>query len=72
MTDEMLVAQAQWLPNYKNEITKAKKPLANTKPLANEGTEGAARLKTVSVEKVRAAGETERTLRIREEKNRST
>ena len=67
MTDEMLVVQAQWLPNYKNEITKAKERLADTKPLGNKGSEGAARSETMSVEEVRAAGETERTLRIHRE-----
>ena len=67
MTDEMLVAQAQWLPNYKGEIPKAKERLANRKPIGNKGTEGAARLKTMSVEELRAAGETERILRTRGE-----
>ena len=67
MTDEMLVAPAQWLPNYKNEITKAKRHLANTKPIGNMGSEGAARSETMSVEEVRAAGETKGTLRIHRE-----
>ena len=67
MTDEMLVAQAQWLPNYKDEIPKAKERLKHRKPIGNKETEGAARLKTKSVEELRAAGETERILRTRGE-----
>ena len=33
MTDEMLVAQAEWLPQYKDEIPKARERLAHEKPL---------------------------------------
>jgi alpha-galactosidase len=46
MTDEMLVAQAQWLPQYKREIPKAKKRLASERRLGVHGVKGAARLKT--------------------------
>jgi alpha-galactosidase len=46
MTDEMLVAQAQWLPQYKRSIPAAKKRLAAGKPLGTKKTRGAARLKT--------------------------
>ena len=45
MVDEMLVAQAQWLPQYKEEIPKAKARLALEKPLGTKSTEGAARIK---------------------------
>lgn len=51
MTDEMLVAEAQWLPQYARAIEEAKErlekgPLLPTK----EGYQGAARLKVKSVE----------------------
>ena len=53
MTDEMLVAQAQWLPQYKNAIAAAKKRLAGHKLkgtyLGTKKSKGAARLKTKSV-----------------------
>jgi alpha-galactosidase len=45
MTDEMLVAQAQWLPQYKKAIGEAKKALKGAKPLATRDTRGAARKK---------------------------
>lgn len=45
MTDEMLVAQAQWLPQYKGEIAAAKKRLASAKRLGVSPSRGAARLK---------------------------
>ena len=45
MTDQMLVAQAKWLPQYKKEIPKAKRRLASEKPLGTKSTQGAARLK---------------------------
>ncbi|MCX7934051.1 MAG: alpha-glucosidase/alpha-galactosidase [Planctomycetota bacterium] len=53
MTDEMLVAQAKWLPQYKHAIPEAKKRLAVEKPLARYGTKGAARLKTKTVAEIR-------------------
>lgn len=49
MVDEMLVAQAKWLPQYRGEISRAKKRLAKAKPLGTRSTKGAARLKTKSV-----------------------
>ena len=45
MTDEMLVAQARWLPQYAAEIPHAQERLATEKPLGTHGTEGAARKK---------------------------
>ena len=59
MVDEMLVGQASWLPQYKREITRAKKRLASGKKLGTRSTKGAARLKTKSVaemKKVNIAG----------------
>ncbi len=54
MTDEMLVAQAQWLPQYQADVPKAQ---ARLQKAEQEGTrvklvqtQGAARLKTKSVE----------------------
>ncbi len=55
MTDEMLVAQAQWLPQYKKAITQAKRNLKNAKRLGVHGTEGAARTKAKSVEEMSRA-----------------
>ena len=49
MTDEMLVAQGRWLPQYKREIPKAKKRLASEIRLGTRKTKGAARLKTKTV-----------------------
>lgn len=46
MTDEMLVAQARWLPQYKKAIRAARKRLAVERPLGTKRTKGAARLKT--------------------------
>lgn len=57
MTDEMLVAQAQWLPQYKKAIAAAKKRLANKKALLPTkhpaGYRGAARLHTKTVAEMR-------------------
>ncbi|MCY2930512.1 MAG: alpha-glucosidase/alpha-galactosidase [Planctomycetota bacterium] len=49
MTDEMLVAQAKWLPQYRGEIAKAAKRLASEKRLGTKGTKGVARLHTKTV-----------------------
>jgi alpha-galactosidase len=55
MVDEMLVAQAQWLPQYKSAIEEAKKRLAfgNLIP-TREGYKGAARKKVKTVEEMAA------------------
>ncbi len=45
LTDEMLVEQAEWLPQYKNEIPNAKKRLAQPSHLATKAWAGAARKK---------------------------
>jgi alpha-galactosidase len=56
MTDEMLVAQAEWLPQYAAEVPKAKARLADAdktgKRVKLRQTEGAARLKTKTVEEM--------------------
>lgn len=52
MVDEMLVAQAAWLPQYKSAIPEAKKRLASETPLGTKGTKGAARLATKTVEEM--------------------
>ncbi|HEX4123578.1 MAG TPA: alpha-galactosidase, partial [Tepidisphaeraceae bacterium] len=56
MTDEMLLAQAQWLPQYAEEIPKAKARLAEAEKTGARvrlrQTEGAARLKTKTVEEM--------------------
>lgn len=55
MVDEMLVAQAKWLPQYKKAIRSARKRLEKG-PLipTREGYEGAARLHTRSVQEMEA------------------
>jgi len=53
MTDEMLVAQAKWLPQYKSEIRKAKKRLASEKSLGTRKWKGAARIRTRTVDEMR-------------------
>ena len=49
MVDEMLVAQSQWLPQYRRQVTSAKARLKSEKPLGTMKTQGAARLKTRSI-----------------------
>jgi alpha-galactosidase len=49
MTDEMLVAQAKWLPQYKHAVPAAKKRLAAEKPLGTHKGKGAARLHTKTI-----------------------
>ncbi|HOX37597.1 MAG TPA: alpha-glucosidase/alpha-galactosidase [Candidatus Brocadiia bacterium] len=55
MVDEMLVAQAEWLPQYRRAIPAAKKRLAAEKRLGTKSTKGAARLKTKTVAEMRKA-----------------
>ncbi len=53
MTDEMLVAQENWLPQYTKPIREAKLRLAAGKTVpTREGYQGAARLKTRTVEEM--------------------
>ena len=58
MTDEMLVAQAKWLPNFASEIPAAQSRLAAAESSGTRvrlvQTEGAARLQTKSVEEMAA------------------
>ena len=54
MVDEMLVAGEAWLPQYKNEISKAKVRLQNPKVKVKEGYMGAARLHTKTVDEMLA------------------
>jgi alpha-galactosidase len=64
MTDEMLVAQAQWLPQYAHEIVAAKNRLAehekNGTRVKLVQTAGAARVHTKTVEEMAAAKEQSR------------
>jgi len=53
MTDEMLVAQARWLPQYRREIPRARKRLAAEKPLGTKKTRGAARVRPRTVADLR-------------------
>ena len=67
MTDEMLVAQAAWLPQYAAEIPKAKARLEaheqnGTRVHRMVGFQGTARLHTKTVEEMSAAREEARAL----------
>ncbi len=53
MVDEMLVAQARWLPQYKAAVPAAKARFASEEKLGIHSTEGAARLKTKTVEEMK-------------------
>jgi alpha-galactosidase len=62
MTDEMLVAQAQWLPQYASAIAEARARLeahqrAGTRVKTMDGFQGVARLHTKSVEEMAAQKE---------------
>jgi alpha-galactosidase len=52
MTDEMLVKQERWLPQYKAAIAEAKKRLASGNLLPTKNYEGAARIKVKTVEEM--------------------
>jgi alpha-galactosidase len=49
LTDEMLVAQAEWLPQYADEIPKARTRLQQPSGVATRSWQGAARIKEVDV-----------------------
>ncbi|MFA6112307.1 MAG: alpha-glucosidase/alpha-galactosidase [Candidatus Latescibacterota bacterium] len=53
MVDEMLVAQAEWLPQWRTEIGKARKRLAGARRLGTSKSRGAARLQVKSVARMR-------------------
>ncbi|SDZ23653.1 alpha-galactosidase [Evansella caseinilytica] len=52
LVDEMLVAQEQWLPQYKAAVAAAKERLASEPLLPTKEYEGAARLKVKTVEEM--------------------
>jgi len=61
MVDEMLIAQAAWLPQYRKEIPKAQKRFASAKKLGTRSTKGAVRIKTKTVAEMKKnAGEARR------------
>jgi alpha-galactosidase len=54
MVDEMLVAQAQWLPQYQSAVSEATKRLAEGKKVpTRENYQGAARVQVKSIEEIR-------------------
>lgn len=57
LADEMLVAQAKWLPQYTEEIPAARARLKEATLPTTINNGGAARLKTRTVEELRASGE---------------
>ncbi|RCW77180.1 alpha-glucosidase/alpha-galactosidase [Saliterribacillus persicus] len=52
MVDEMLVAQEQWLPQYKSSIERAKENLAKGDLIPTKDYQGAARIKVKTVEEM--------------------
>lgn len=54
LVDEMLCAQARWLPQYKKAIVQAKARLGNQPLLPTRAFKGVARLKTKSVKEMRS------------------
>ncbi|MBK1879333.1 alpha-glucosidase/alpha-galactosidase [Pelagicoccus mobilis] len=70
MTDEMLVALADWMPQYKEAIVGAKERLADAENLlpTKDGYKGAARLKTRSVEELAEDKESIRALATKHDK----
>lgn len=54
MTDEMLVAQEEWLPQYKKSIAEAKERLKDKKIKTDDDYQGAARIAVKSVEEMAA------------------
>ena len=57
LADEMLVAQAKWLPQYTEEIPAARARLKEATLPTTINNGGAARLKPRTVEEIRASGE---------------
>ena len=55
MVDTMLVAQAEWLPQYASAIPEAKRRLANSPDLSNSTSNGAMRRDVRTIEEMRAA-----------------
>jgi alpha-galactosidase len=53
LTDEMLVEEAEWLPQYKREIPRAIKRLAQEKTLGTRTVRGAARRKTKTISEMK-------------------
>jgi alpha-galactosidase len=53
MTDEMLVAQEQWLPQYKDAIIIARQRLASGNRIPLKDYQGAARLKVRTIDEIR-------------------
>ena len=54
MTDEMLIACEEWLPQYKEVIERAKKRMSSGNIVPVKGYTGAARLKTKSIDELRS------------------
>ncbi len=57
LVDEMLIAQEQWLPQYKTAIEAAKQRMANNVAIPTRDYQGAARLHTKSVAEMEAQRE---------------
>ena len=53
MTDEMLIAQAQWLPQYSSQMAEISSNFEGEKKLGTHSIEGAARTRVKSVDEMR-------------------
>jgi alpha-galactosidase len=62
MVDEMLVAQARWLPQYRKAITAAKRRLAKGPRIPTKKTKGAARIHVKSAREMKKDAEAAREL----------
>lgn len=56
MTDEMLIAEAEWLPQYRDEILAAKQRFKTEKRLGTKSTQGAARVRLKTVAEMQEGG----------------
>lgn len=76
MTDDMLIAQQQWLPQYKGSITAAKKRLARAKRNGSRvkllKTKGVARIKPKSLSQMRRDPDKHRTMAAASDKGNMT
>lgn len=71
MVDEMLVAQARWLPQYRDEVPRARARLRREKPLGTKKWSGAARLKTRVAGEQKSPGSSARSSRPRRGRSRT-
>lgn len=62
MVDEMLIAQAKWLPQYRHALPSTKRRYRREKKLGTQSSRGAARRKVRSVAQMRKDGDAKRVI----------